>query len=395
RQDDPEPQEELESTGKPAENPTEKPPEKLRERLEVKPKRKKRSTAANWNPLIGAVVATVTMITVTILVFQLLPRYQQIGDALLTDPPFPIGFDGWQQEGFVELDPTSPDHVVLENDDPAGRAFLRRVIPLPPGPSLVLLRADVETERVRSGTELWQRARVYLARLDADGDPPWSEPHHLFRLRGNKSPRRFTQIFEMPDQVSQALLSINLTNATGRMTVGNLELSVVEEQATFRMVKFALIGAWGLLLLAVAVATFRSIPSMEIRLWLGGMAGLFLVALLLPGEIRNQLLAGLPLLSSLGISDPDVIGHAVVFAIMAGLVRWGRPKDPFWLHVALWVLVGIATEVLQLFTLGREASVVDFAVDMGGMLLGLTLAEFLPSVFSDSTTAQRSHPMSG
>lgn len=355
------------------------------------PERKRRRRSAkksNWRSFILLVAATLVMIAVTLVAFFSLERYQPVGETLLVDPPFSVGFQGWTQKGPVTLDPIEPGNVTLQNDDPDGRTYLKRTIDLPPGFTLALLKTTVSTERVVAGSDLWQRARIYLVQLDEAGNADWTQPHNLFRLRGTKSTRTISQVFPIPSSVKQASLSLEMNNATGRMTISDLKLYPVEEQPGFRQLALGLMAAWTILLLFAATAVFKSIPSTRVRLALGGMLGIFAVGLFIPAPIRDALIDGLRIPSGGedGI-EPDMIGHGIVFAIMAFLVRMGRPNDPIWLHLGCWILIAIASETLQLFTFDRQPSISDFVVDGIGFVLGLTLAVFLPRLlparFSD------------
>jgi hypothetical protein len=173
-----------------------------------------------------------------------------------------------------------------------------------------------------------------------------------------------------------------MNNATGEMTISDLELYPVEEQPGFRRVAIALMIAWAILGLFAASAIFKSIRASHVRLALGGMTGIFALGLFMPAPVRDALITTLHIPSGgEGGIEPDMIGHGVVFAIMAFLVRIGRPDDPIWLHLGCWTLIAIASETLQLFTFDREPSLVDFLVDGIGFALGLTLAIFLPRFY--------------
>ena len=76
----------------------------------------------------------------------------------------------------------------------------------------------------------------------------------------------------------------------------------------------------------------------------------------MPSVVRQEIIDSLASGFGLRLADPDAFGHALAFALLALLVRSGRPRDPLLLHLACWLLVGAATEVLQLFTPDRDAA---------------------------------------
>lgn len=344
-----------------------------------KRKRRRRSAKASSRTFPLLIAATLIMVATTLAAFFLLERYQPVGDTLLADPPFSLGLVGWDQRGNAHFDPRRPAWVTLGSDDPESRTSLKRTINLPPGLTLAFLEATVSTERVVAGDDLWQRARVYLVQLDEAGKPNWNEPHHLFRLSGTEPKQTISQVFPIPDKVDRAQLSLEMNNVTGRMTISDLRLYPVEELPGFRQIATGLMAAWAVLLFFAAIAIFKNIPSTKVRLALGAMVGIFAVGLFMPAPLRDALIDGLNIPSGgEGGIEPDLIGHGIVFAIMAFLVRVGRPTDPIGLHLGCWALIAVASETLQLFTFDREPSIADFLVDGIGVVLGLTLAVFLP-----------------
>ncbi|MGI9494007.1 MAG: hypothetical protein ACR2QF_16560 [Geminicoccaceae bacterium] len=349
-------------------------------------KRRRRSRETSWRGFFTLVIATLLLVLVTLSVFFLLERYQPAGDSLLAEEPFSVGFPGWTKKGDVTLDPDEPGKVILGNDDPENRSFLKRTVDLPSGYTLAFLKATVSTEKVVAGDDLWQRARIYFVQLDEEGKADWHQPHNLFRLRGTKSTRTISQVFPVPPSVNQALFSLEVNNATGQMTISDLELYPVEELPIFRKIAITLMVAWAILGVFAATAIFRNIPSSNVRLAFGVMLGVLAFGLFMPVPVRDALIATLHLPTSGegGVIELDVIGHGIVFAIMAFLVRIGRPHDPIWLHLGCWALIAVASETLQLFTFDRKPSIVDFLGDGIGFALGLTLAVILPRFISKS-----------
>ena len=304
-----------------------------------------------------------------------MPRYDLIGDPLIDDPAFDGGLAEWRQEGLISPDSDDPARVVLESIDAASRTYLVRDVDLPPGDTLLILEARVQGEDVVPGPEIWDSARIYLAQLGADGEPDWKEDHNLFDLNGTTGIRNYRQAFDMPEEVTTARLGIELKNATGTLTVSHLELTVVEYKTSFMIAIGTLLAAWSAVVLYTAFRTFSGIESQKIRLWLGGLCALSVIGLMLPGGTHDTSADGIA--AWLGITDVgvDTLGHGIIFTALAFLVRLGRPADPLWLQAGVWCLIAIGSEVLQLFTVGRDPSLDDLWVDGIGILLGLALAE--------------------
>jgi len=317
----------------------------------------------------------VILVVLTAATFTLMPRYQILGEPLLTEAAFEEGLLGWDQAGQISQDPDRPTRVTLESTDPDERTFLVRDIDLPAGDTLLVLRAQVQGENIQPGLEFWEQGRIYLGQLSAGGEVLWQEDHNLFLMNGTTDLRNYSRAFSVSEEIQFARLGIELKNATGRMTVSSFSLEAAERPLPFLIVAGILILAWSTLLFYAAARTLKGIQSTPIRLWLGATVILSIFALMLPGyfyEAQLQQIADRFGLENLSF---DGIGHAAMFAILAFLVRLGRPQNPLWLHAGIWVFIGVASEMLQLFSVDREPSVIDLGLDGIGILIGLALAE--------------------
>lgn len=328
-----------------------------------------------WGRLGVLALLSVLLVVLTAATFLLMPRYDTLGDPLVADPAFTEGLIDWQQAGLISVDKDDPAQVQLESINPGTRTFLLRDIALPSGETMLILRAQVQGNDVVPGPELWDSARIYLAQLDADGEPDWKADHNLFTLNGTTDVRNYRRAFTIPADVARARLGIEMKNATGSLSVSKLELTVVEYKMPFLIAVGCLLAGWTVLVVYTGFKTFGGIESTRIKLCLGVAAALSVVALMLPGNIHD--IGTGSIAARIGLDDVgvDSIGHGVMFTVLTFLVRMGRPSDPLWLHVGVWGLIAMASEVLQLFTVGRNPSLDDLWVDGIGIVLGLTLAE--------------------
>ena len=321
------------------------------------------------------VLATVVLILLTIAVFTFVPRYSAHGQPVLANADFTDGFGGWAIDGLITLHESEPGRIVLHNRDPARSAHLRSTIVLPPGDRHLRLSADLAADRVKPGPEAWQTARIYLVQVGADGAYLWQTTHHLVQLVGTTLPETVSAVFDVPDSTPSVMLGIELSHATGRLEVGNLQLELVEESALFRLAATLLIGGWSLLVFWVVMRLYRGVRSTSIRIGLVLAIGLLGAGLFAPALARSHLTMALFSAVGLDFFGSDIAGHALAFTLLALLVRLGRPRDPWLLHLSCWLLVGVATETLQLFAAGRAPQVADLLMDAIGAGLGLTLAE--------------------
>ncbi|HEX6144635.1 MAG TPA: VanZ family protein [Geminicoccaceae bacterium] len=317
----------------------------------------------------------ILLILATVVTFTVLPRYQEQGVPVADNLDFSEGFRGWSTSGIITLDETELGHAILQNRDPEAIVHLYRQIELPPGRTHLLVAADVATSQVRAGEEQWHRARIFFAQQAPDGTYLWHLPHDVAQLIGTSARHNVRQIFEISPRVRNALLGIELAHATGMFDVANLRIEALEELPSFRLAATLVVTGWCWLGAWVGFRVLHSIRAPKIRLLLLLTAGLTLFGVFMPGtlrqELQNALAAGLGLYGL----DLDAAGHAVFFCALAFLVRWARRRDPLVLHFTSWLLIGIAIEVLQLFTADRETSPLDWVADGLGAAVGLILAE--------------------
>jgi hypothetical protein len=136
-----------------------------------------------------------------------------------------------------------------------------------------------------------------------------------------------------------------------------------------------LVAGWSLLGFWVVERLYHSIRSPTVRGWLLATAAVLLLGIFMPALYRQALIDALAGGFGLDLPDPDAVGHALVFGLLALLVRVGRPRDPLLLHLTCWLLAGALTEVLQLFTPDRDPQAADWLADVAGIGAGLALAE--------------------
>jgi hypothetical protein len=338
--------------------------------------RRRRSLSGPRLRTLAAVVGLATLLALlTIVTFLYQPRYQPEGRSILPNADFRAGFEGWQVEGLVTLDEDELGLARLQNWDPARAVYLRRTIALPAGRTSLRLSADIAVRRVERGAEDWHVARVYLVQQTAAGRQLWNQPSALANLIGTTDRQHFSSVFEVPATVPEVVLGIELPFAAGYMEIANVELVTVDERPLFRLSLTVLVAGWSLLGFWVVERLYRSIRSPTVRGWLLATAAVLLLGIFMPALYRQALIDALAGGFGLDLPDPDAVGHALVFGLLALLVRVGRPRDPLLLHLACWLLAGALTEVLQLFTPDRDPQAADWLADVAGIGAGLALAE--------------------
>lgn len=324
---------------------------------------------------LAGMAAAALLSALTVATFTLVPRYQEQGEQVADNLDFRSGFTGWQTSGIITLDETELGHATLQNRDPGEIVHLYRQIDLPPGRTHLLVAADVATSQVRAGEEDWHRARIFFAQQAPDGSFLWHRPHDVTLLVGTSGRHNVRRVFEIGPTIRHGLLGIELAHAPGMFEIANLRVERLEELTGFRLAATLVVAGWCLLIAWVGFRIVQSIDSTRLRVLLGATAAVALIGVFIPTTIRQTMIDAF--VSGFGLHgmEPDAIGHMVVFALLACVVRWGRREDPLLCHVTGWLMVAVSTEVLQLFTADRDASLGDWVADAIGASLGLALAE--------------------
>lgn len=319
--------------------------------------------------------ATVVLIVATMIAFTALPRFAEPGLRWLPNMDFRQGFEGWQTQGIVTLGETELGHAILQNRNPDQSVYLRRLIELPEGRTYLKISADVASHQAGRGDSEWHTARLYAVQRTAQGDYLWNRPYLVTELVGTAGRHAVERTFEIGASVPYVLLSIELPSVTGMLEVANLKVERLEERPLFRLVATLIVAAWCLLGAWVLHHVVSGIRPAKVRVLLLATVLAMASGLFMPTTLRQALIDGLA--GGFGVVgiDPDTLGHAVGFAALAFLVRWGRARDPLLVHVAGWLLLALATEVLQIFTPDRDPTATDWFADCVGAGLGLALAE--------------------
>ncbi|HEX3209583.1 MAG TPA: hypothetical protein VHQ91_09405 [Geminicoccaceae bacterium] len=309
----------------------------------------------------------------TIATFAYLPRYQADGHSVLDNTDFRDGFRGWRTAGLVTLDEAEVGHAILQNHGPQREVYLRRTISLPPGPISLRLSTDAATSGVEQGPEPWQTARVYLMPGTPAGTGLREDEKTLASLVGTAPRRHFEAVFDFVG-ASEVTLGIELPTS-GRIEIANLDLTIVDERTSFRLAAALLVCGWSLLAFRVASGVYRGVRLPLVRQWLVGVLSVLVAGLFVPVVLRRELIDRLATGFGMPMPYPDAFGHALVFALLALLVRIGRPRVPLLVHLACWLLVGAAVEVLRLFAPDRSPDAASWLVSAIGTVLGLAVAE--------------------
>lgn len=309
----------------------------------------------------------------------LLQRHVVVSGQVLADPTFATLGDAhspWERHGTGgRLEPV-PGGLSVSNDVPAHTVILQQDVALPPGADGLRLAATVRLDDVVRGPERWQRARIFLLGLKADGRPDFSRPHRFLHTAGTLAARPRSQVFTLDPTVDRARVLIALPRATGGLVVTDLELRAVATTAPYRAWRTVVTLGWTAFALVALLAFWRR--SRNRRVASVAIGGVVVVAglALLPYDLRAPVQAVLgDWGGDGGVGELKLVAHVVLFALLAIACRRllaRLPPTRLWCGLAAAGLLLEGGEWLQ-GTLDR-GDAVDFGANLAGATLGLGVA---------------------
>lgn len=326
---------------------------------------------------------------VTLLVFTHLQRFEPVDVPWPFDPSFAtieagtapdrpaaetVPVAGWEVEGMRTGLVAANGVLRLRNDDPTAGVGLRQVWQLGhDGPHAFRLAATVASDAI-TGTRVG--FRVGEITLVADGDMQrahFSPTQRLAGLRGTHAAGRYVEYFKFPSDARQVELAIRLRQATGELTVSNLELRALEERPLFRWISLGLQAAWALMLAVGCWLFWRGVDHRPSALVLAAAGAAGFVLLMMPEGSREGTIALLIDLLPKRLAHDDIAasaGHFLIFAVIGCLLRLSRRNEPWWHQIALLVGLAALSEILQFMAELRSPTLDDWLTDTVGGVLG-------------------------
>ena len=324
------------------------------------------------------ILVVLTLSVGTILLFNVVDRYQFSGRELLVNNNFHQKLEGWEEvgAGVVVIGDGQPV-VRLTSEDDHESVAIKQVLGSLGKDQLVRFSGEMKTEGVEPAGKEWQGARLMLVGLNDDGTPMYEVPHVLTARHGTADWEYFSKVFAPNDGVAELQVVVQLLKVKGSVWVKGLSLRPVSERPIYKAYWVVDVVVWIAVMFWV-LAPYRhvaisSIWHMLIIIMLAGI----LVGVLMPPDFKNSV--GSMLRSSFPwISDAGAlfrVGHFLSFASLSLVVFWkARSRRDVFEKLGLLVLFAMVTEVLQLLVDGRNSQVWDFFSDAAGVGAALIIS---------------------
>ena len=317
---------------------------------------------------------------------------------------------------------TNQDHgssLYYTVEDPSRFQFLR-------------LAGKLRSERIVGGEQGWNAARLLLFFTDRDGQPHWDYPHVVCAIAGTQPWQHCMRVFSVPGFAVVAHVLVQNAGVSGTLWVDELRLTPAVEKSSTFVWRTIFATSWcailvycvwtarlpqqnlGVAILAIGILIIAGVGAPEPALEQIVNCGAHAVSGLVNGHFDNLNTppgraaerspsapvsvvgsAGqYPALHSRSVIAVKKAGHFVLFGLLAFLAflsatRRRSSEAPGRLPAAAFATIAVAlflfaagAEIVQFLTATRAPSLLDWAINAGGILVGAAIALLVHRVYS-------------
>lgn len=312
----------------------------------------------------------------TLALSAIFPQFQQSGPDMLRPD--------WRVSGPAgSVLHAKGGHVRLQSGNAGTSVRALQGFKAEDAPPILRLSADVQCNGVTRGEYPWNQARLLLVQKDKNNQ--WlGNTSRVADIYGTRSWKPYSREFDiLPKTATFRVVSV-LSRCTGEMEAKNIRLYPVRENPEYKWVQGAVFAAWGIFL----TFFFLTLPGLfqARNAWIMTVcAGAILVGTLMPIDVKKtvydtvlwmwQMLGG-----ETGYYSDWIIGiagHSCFFLLFGILTARLFPGRSLIQPVAYVVMLGMGTELIQMFIRGRQGGIRDFSVDLAAGLLGIFIARLL------------------
>ena len=230
----------------------------------------------------------------TVLVLKNTERFNVAIDQFLEDPEFIHGEQHWKTLGGGKASYNN-NSVSMVNEEQDVFAIYQNFLVEESGFYFVELNLEVLNLNVNS--EFNGRVEVLLVYRNESGKRN-GDGKIIFTTDINTAKDYYSEMIHLGDEVGSVDFAVRFNKASGKITVDSPVVSKLSESSSYGKVSAALIILWCVILCALGVVAIRFFSTRQF-IFIGVMASIALVGVLLPADIMNavynQLSAFVPL----------------------------------------------------------------------------------------------------
>ncbi len=339
-------------------------------------------------PLFFRFLLIATLCLLTIYLPKTIDQYYPLGNNLILNPQLDHDYNLWHGNKKVKtlnLIQVNNEKTTIKSTTFA--VYLNQDIPLPQA-DFIQLSVNSSVSHVVQGDKAWQKAKIFLVG-QVDGKNYWKSYLGLFSLVGTSDRHYYERTLSIPKEIDSLKVHIQLPKTNGILSFNSLNLYVVEKTLLYQIVNYALISLWIIILFGIILPVLRN------KKWahLAFIASIILFFVLVPATLRNELtfIFSDTLKTIFNISAKDsffhysffkgysytlilsMIGHFLLFFFFS-LIIIVFDKQIKIKSILAVILFAAASEIMQVFSVGRNPMLLDFYIDVGGILVACLFA---------------------
>jgi len=343
---------------------------------------------------------------ITLCFYTFVEQYRIVGYDLLLNGQFNNDLKYWDTKAHSDTTITKVVAEYLLIASEGSSVTVSQTLSVPDG-KLIKVSADVSIMNVLAGKKGWEKARIYVVNY-VNGKKIWHQRHHLFSLAGTASRSFYQEVFTILPTADKLEVAIQLANSSGVMAVDNVSAYVVEKKQEFQYLSFLLMFFW----LAFAGWMICLFFKQKYFYYLLAGSTLVLILMLVPHELKQLIIdwvkAGLFLenqgntidlvvnhndftVQNRHSSQNNMINNASQSSIILTFSKLGHfaiffiytffivvIKKSLNLRIITFLICfAMVTETLQLFTIDRQANIMDFFINVLGIVVSIALLLFI------------------
>ncbi len=193
-------------------------------------------------------IVVLLLITLTILLFNYVGRYDSIGPELIVNSNFLDSLEGWVKHDnkSAMINTPEPGLLSLAQANSGSSVFVKQVIKSAQDYSSIAVKCDVKIENIIRGKLSWEEPRVLLVSKNDSGKKIWNYPHEVFGDGWSNGWGTYEKAFGVNEGINEMELIIGLFRSSGSMYIKNLSVHSVVEKHRFTIMKYFLAMLWAL-----------------------------------------------------------------------------------------------------------------------------------------------------
>ena len=243
------------------------------------------------------IIVILILSAVTIIMSNMIDRYEVSGGELLANNNFDKKFEDWHKtgDGITVVNDVQPV-VQLKSENTQKIVSVRQTLENIQKGQTVRLAGTMKTHDVGRGDKVWKAARIIFVAMDDDGRSMYNVPHILVMRNGTTDWEHFSKVFVAVSHAARYYVEIQLVNVTGTMWVKDISLRPVEETLSFRLFQSIGVLLWVVVMIWLLAPYRRTIFSSNWNILIIAMVMVALFGALAPIDLKHSVVESMKII---------------------------------------------------------------------------------------------------